>query len=329
MERILVTGAAGFIGSHLAEYCLTAGHHVRGIDALKDYYPPSVKRGNIAAMAGHDRWEFVEDDLNEVDLGTLLADIDVVFHLAAQPGVRTSWGETFDAYVESNVSALQRLLEAARTSSIDRFVFASSSSVYGDAETFPTPESTPLSPVSPYGATKALGEHLCRIYHRSFDVPVVMLRYFTVYGPRQRPDMAFQRLITAALTDSEIRINGDGEQTRDFTFVADAVSGTFAAARSGVPGAVYNLGGGSRTSMNEVLRLIAAHIGQRLRVLHVPAQPGDARDTAADTALAREHLGYAPSRTLSEGLREQINWNQAGTGGPPEAAQPAGSRVAS
>jgi UDP-glucose 4-epimerase len=241
----------------------------------------------------------------------LLRDVEVVFHLAAQPGVRASWGQTFQAYVDSNVVAMQRLLEATtRMSTISRFVFASSSSVYGDAETLPTPESTALLPVSPYGATKALGENLCRVYRRSYGLPYVTLRYFTVYGPAQRPDMAFHRLINAALRGEEIVIYGDGEQTRDFTFVEDTVSGTVAAAADGRLGATYNLGGGTRTSMNEVLRMISELTGEDLNVRYLEAQQGDARDTAADIAAAERDLGFKPSRSLDEGLAEQVAWQR-------------------
>jgi nucleoside-diphosphate-sugar epimerase len=310
MTRVLITGAAGFIGSHLTQSCLQQGHSVLGVDCFTSYYPERLKRGNLAQIEDSANWELVEDDLATMDLVSLLQDVQIVFHLAAQPGVRASWGQTFDAYVTSNVTALQRLLEAATTTGVERFVFASSSSVYGDAARLPTPEETPLQPISPYGATKALGEHLCRLYHRSFGLSTVMLRYFTVYGPRQRPDMAFNKLIRAALEHDEIVIYGDGAQTRDFTFVADAVQGTIAAAADGRPGAVYNLGGGSRTSMNEVLDMIAEITGEQLNVRRVAAQAGDARDTAAETGLARGHLGFAPSRSLYEGLAEQVAWHR-------------------
>jgi nucleoside-diphosphate-sugar epimerase len=309
MARVLITGAAGFIGSHLTQSCLEQGHSVIGVDCFTSYYAEELKRENIAQIEDGARWELVEGDLASMDLTSLLEDVQVVFHLAAQPGVRASWGQTFEAYVTSNVTALQRLLEAATTTGVDRFVFASSSSVYGDAAQLPTAEDTPLQPISPYGATKALGEHLCRLYHRNYALATVMLRYFTVYGPRQRPDMAFNKLIRAALENDEIVIYGDGGQTRDFTFVADAVQGTIDAALHGRPGSVYNLGGGSRTSMNEVLDMIAEITGERLNVRRVPAQAGDARDTAADTGLAREQLGFAPSRSLHEGLAEQVDWH--------------------
>lgn len=314
MANVLVTGAAGFIGSHLAQRCLGQEHQVLGIDSLTPYYEPGLKRANLAHVADHASWTFIEGDLVDLDLVSLLDGIEVVFHLAAQPGVRSSWGQTFGAYVDSNVTALQRLLEASRSVALEHFVFASSSSVYGDAERLPTDENTTLQPISPYGATKVLGEHLCRLYHRSHGLPIVMLRYFTVYGPRQRPDMAFNKLIRAALEHREIVIYGDGGQTRDFTFVQDAVEGTLAAASKGRPGAVYNLGGGATTSMNEVLRIIADITGEELRITRVDAQAGDARDTAADTSCARAQLGFAPSRSLSEGIREQVSWHLSSLG---------------
>ncbi len=310
MANVLVTGAAGFIGSHLTQRCLERGDRVLGIDSFTSYYDSELKRANLAQIDADAAWTFVEGDLVDLDLIALLKEIEVVYHLAAQPGVRASWGQTFAAYVDSNITAMQRLLEASRSVALERFVFASSSSVYGDAEKLPTSEVTPLQPISPYGATKALGEHLCRLYHRSHALPIVMLRYFTVYGPRQRPDMAFNKLIHAALEHEQIVIFGDGGQTRDFTFVSDAVDGTIAAAEDGRPGAVYNLGGGARTSMNDVLGMIRDLTGEVLDIRRVAAQAGDARDTAADTSRAHAELGFAPSRSLHDGLREQIAWHR-------------------
>jgi nucleoside-diphosphate-sugar epimerase len=310
MANVLVTGAAGFIGSHLAQACLEQGHRVLGIDSFTPYYEPELKRANVAQLERHASWRLLEGDLVNLDLASLLDGIEVVFHLAVQPGVRSSWGQNFGAYVDSNVTALQQLLEASRSAALERFVFVSSSSVYGDAARLPTNEETPLQPISPYGATKVLGEHLCRLYHQSHALPTVILRYFTVYGPRQRPDMAFNKLIRATLAHEEIVIYGDGGQTRDFTFVRDAVDGTIAAAWNGHPGAVYNLGGGARTSMNKVMEMIADLTGDELNIRRVAAQAGDARDTAADTSRARAQLGFAPSRSLFEGLSEQVAWHR-------------------
>lgn len=310
MTRVLITGAAGFIGSHLTEACLARGWTVTAIDSLTTYYSPATKVSNARSFSTHPACTYLEQDILDVDLAALVADADIVFHLAAQAGVRASWGQSFDVYTQLNVTVLQRLLEAARdAASLSKFVFASSSSVYGDAESLPTKEDVSPRPLSPYGATKVLGEHLCYLYHRSFGVPTVSLRFFSVYGPRQRPDMAFNRAIDAALAGREFVVYGDGKQTRDFTFVADIVDGAVAAGLHGVPGSVYNLGGGSRVSMLEVLDVIRQET-DGLTVRHEPAQRGDARDTAADISRAAEELSYAPTRTVAEGLREQVAWHR-------------------
>ena len=318
-RSILITGAAGFIGSHLTERCLGLGWHVVAIDSFTDYYDESLKRRNIADAIQHPECEFIEDDVLEVDLRQLVQDVTVVFHLAAQPGVRPSW-EEFDLYTQLNVTATQRLLEAASTVSLDRFVLASSSSVYGDAETLPTVEDVAPRPVSPYGVTKMATEHLAQVYWRNFGVPTVCLRYFTVYGPRQRPDMAFNRLITRSLEGQPFHVFGDGEQTRDFTFVADAVSGTILAAEHGRQGSAYNIGGGSRRSMNSVLDALDALTGTPVERVYLERQRGDARDTAADIARARADLGYEPSFELDAGLNVQLEWQRA-------RSQAAASRV--
>jgi nucleoside-diphosphate-sugar epimerase len=319
-KRVLVTGCAGFIGSHLAESCLARGWEVIGVDCLTPYYSPEIKRSNLALAAANPSFTYVEDSLLELDLPELLAGVDIVFHLAAQAGVRASWGQSFDTYTDLNITTLQRLLETARTVPLERFVFASSSSVYGDAERLPTPEDTVLRPVSPYGATKALGEHLAHVYTRNYGVPIVSLRYFTVYGPRQRPDMAFHRAIEAGLAGTPFGLFGDGNQTRDFTYVEDAVAGTVAAGLQGRNGSVYNLGGGSRVSMNEVLDTIGDLVGRPLDIERSESQRGDARDTAADTSRARAELGFAPSRTLQEGLAQQVEWHRTRQqAGQPEA----------
>jgi nucleoside-diphosphate-sugar epimerase len=245
--KVLITGAAGFIGSHLTEACLARGWHVVAIDSLTTYYSPAAKVANARAFTYHERCTYLEQDLLDLDLPALVSDVDHIFHLAAQAGVRASWGTSFDAYTQLNVTVLQRLLEAARTApELKSFVFASSSSVYGDAERMPTSEEQILRPLSPYGATKALGENLSYIYFRSHSVPTLNLRYFSVYGPRQRPDMAFHRAIEAALTGQDFFLNSDGRQTRDFTYVGDIVEGTILAALNGEPGLTYNLGGGGK-----------------------------------------------------------------------------------
>jgi nucleoside-diphosphate-sugar epimerase len=302
----LVTGAAGFVGSHLAERCLDRGWEVHAIDALTPYYDPDVKRRNAERLASHPACSYAECELIE-ELPRVLDGIDYVFHLAAQAGVRASWGQEFDIYSHLNITTVQRLFEAAKHSHVKKLVFASSSSVYGDAEQLPTPEDSILLPMSPYGATKAVGEHLANVYWRGYGVPVVTVRYFSVYGPRQRPDMAFNRAIAAALRGDVFTVFGDGHQTRDFTFVTDAVDGTVAAAEYGLPGRVYNLGGGSCVSMREVLSAIDAIAGP-LRVNYTETQPGDARNTAADISRAASELGFRPRHRLEEGLRAQLRW---------------------
>jgi len=303
---VLVTGVAGFIGSHLGERLVDSGESVVGIDSFTTYYDPAVKRRNIERLTSSDSFQLVEGSLREVDLHDLVAGMDVVYHLAAQPGVRLSWGREFEVYLDENLLAMQQLLEAVRGADVDRFVFASSSSIYGDAERMPTHESASPRPVSPYGVTKLAGEHLCHLYFSRFDVPTVPLRYFTVYGPRQRPDMAFTRFIQAATEDSEIEIFGDGLQSRDFTYVDDAVSATIAAASKGRPGEVYNIAGGAQATVLEVVEILGELLGRGVPVRHLPPVPGDARHTGADTEKARDDLSYVPRTGLKEGLSEQI-----------------------
>ena len=309
-KSVLITGAAGFIGSHLTERCLDRGWRVTAVDAFTDYYSDGLKRLNIAAAAEDANCVMLDADLLELDLPELLADVSVVFHLAAQPGVRPSW-DCFDLYTRQNVAVTQRLLDAARGSSVERVVIASSSSVYGDAEALPTREEFAPRPVSPYGVTKVAVEHLAHVYWRNFGVPTVCLRYFTVYGPRQRPDMAFNRLIGCALAGSEFEVFGDGNQTRDFTYVSDVVEATVAASERGSPGAAYNVGGGSRRSMNSVIATLAESLGVRVPTIHRPQQAGDARDTAADITLAGKDLGFRPAADFTGGIRAQLEWQHA------------------
>ncbi|HVL66561.1 MAG TPA: NAD-dependent epimerase/dehydratase family protein [Vicinamibacterales bacterium] len=306
--RALVTGAAGFIGSHLTGALLDRGAEVVGVDCFTDYYPRPMKEANLAENLGRKGFSFVEARLQDADLAALLDGVTHVFHLAAQAGVRKSWGTDFRVYTSNNIDASQQLLEACVGRSIHRFVYASSSSLYGDNVSIPMREDALPQPVSPYGVTKLAAEQLCHLYHVNHGVPTASLRYFTVYGPRQRPDMAFHRFIRASLERQPVTLYGDGEQTRDFTFVADAVAATMAAGDRGVPGRAYNVGGGSRVSMNTVIEIIGRIAGRPLDVRREPPQKGDMRDTYADTTLARADLGFAPSVTLEQGIEAEYRW---------------------
>jgi nucleoside-diphosphate-sugar epimerase len=307
--KALITGAAGFIGSTLAERLLDRGDDVVGIDCFTDYYPRPMKERNLSGPRSRAAFRFVESRIQDADLASLLADRTHVFHLAAQAGVRKSWGKDFAVYTENNIEATQVLLEAlTRAPSLERLVYASSSSVYGDNTPMPFSETALPQPVSPYGVSKLAAEQLCYLYFANYRVPAVSLRYFTVYGPRQRPDMGFHKFIRATLSGQPITLYGDGEQTRDFTFVHDAVSATIAASERGVPGRVYNIGGGSRVSVNEVLELIG-RIANRAPIVNVDAaQKGDMRHTYADTSLARADLGFAPGVGLEQGIAAEVQW---------------------
>jgi nucleoside-diphosphate-sugar epimerase len=306
--KALVTGAAGFIGSHLAGALLDRGAAVTGLDCFTDYYARELKDANLATNRARAGFSFVEARIQEADFAALLDGVTHVFHLAAQAGVRKSWGADFRIYTDNNVDASQQLLEACVGRPLHRFVYASSSSLYGDNVSIPMREDALPQPVSPYGVTKLAAEQLCYLYHVNHGVPTTSVRYFTVYGPRQRPDMAFNRFIRAALAGAPITLYGDGEQTRDFTFVADAVAATIAAGERGVPGRAYNIGGGSRVSVNQVLDIVGRLAGRPLDVRREPAQKGDMRDTYADTALARADLGFAPTVTLEEGIEAEYRW---------------------
>jgi nucleoside-diphosphate-sugar epimerase len=306
--KALVTGAAGFVGSHLSERLIGSGATVTGVDCFTDYYPRALKERNLAALRQSPGFTLVEQPLADADLEALLDGTTHVFHLAAQAGVRKSWGRDFHVYTVNNIEATQILLEACVGKPIERFVYASSSSIYGDEVALPMREDARPQPVSPYGVTKLAAEQLCYLYHVNYSVPTVSLRYFTVYGPRQRPDMGFLRFFTAVLEGKSLPMFGDGRQTRDFTFVADAVSATAAAATRGKPGGVYNIGGGSRVELVEVFELIRAVTGRPLKIERLESQRGDMRDTYADTTRARTDLGFAPTVTLEQGLRAQYEW---------------------
>ena len=306
--KCLVTGAAGFIGSHLAERLVELGHEVVGVDCFLDYYPRAVKERNLRALREHARFRADERDLCRADLEPLLAGVEWVFHQAAQAGVRASWGRDFEIYALHNVLATQRLLEASRDLGVRRLVYASSSSVYGDTTDLPMREQSLPRPISPYGVTKLAAEHLCWLYWKNYGLSTASLRYFTVYGPRQRPDMAMHRFLKGALTGSVITLYDDGEQTRDFTYVSDVVAANVAAAERAEGGEVFNIGGGSQVSINQVLATIEAIAGRPLHIQRDARQKGDVRHTAADCTRARERLGFRPAVPLAQGLRQEWEW---------------------
>lgn len=307
-SKCIVTGCAGFIGSTLAQRLLNEGREVVGVDCITDYYPEKIKRDNLAPLLEHKRFTLIEKTIADVAWAPILDGADVVYHLAAQAGVRASWGASFRIYTDLNVVATQVLLEAMKGTGA-RMVYSSSSSVYGDTTHLPMREDHLTKPHSPYGVTKLAAEHLAVLYWRNFQVPTVSLRYFTVYGPKQRPDMAFHKFIKWALEGKPITLYGDGDQTRDFTFVDDAVEANIRAGASpGVEGGVYNIGGGSRASVNEALAIIGEAIGRPVEVRIEGVQKGDVRHTYADTTAARRDLGFDPKVGLKEGLAREARW---------------------
>jgi len=305
-STVLVTGCAGFLGSHLCEALLARGHRVLGVDCFSDYYPRALKESNLAGLRRASAFRLVEADLGEALLEPLIDGVDVVFHLAGQPGVRPSFGEGFGAYLHHNVRGTQRLLEAAAGRDLRAFVYASSSSVYGNQDTYPAREDAPVRPVSPYGATKVITEQLANAFWRSAGVPVVGMRYFTVYGPRQRPDMAFSRFLSRGLSGLALTVLGDGLQVREFTYVGDVVQATIAAADRGERGSVYNVGGGQPVALLHVIALLEELLGRSLEVEHSEARRGDPRRTEADVTRAARDLGYRPATPLPAGLTAHI-----------------------
>jgi nucleoside-diphosphate-sugar epimerase len=300
----VVTGAAGFIGSHLCGYLLDLHDQVVGVDAITDYYDPELKRRNLAQLQGRNGFTFHQADLTQAPLLELFDGADVIYHLAGQPGVRASWQACFPDYLTRNILSTQAVLETVRAHRIRKLIYASSSSVYGDALTHPTPETARPQPVSPYGVTKLAAEHLCEVYRKAYGVPTISLRLFSVYGPHQRPDMAFSRLIAAAASGQPFSLNGDGEQTRDFTYVTDVVAAMRAAACSDFTG-ITNIGGGSQTSINNVIEMLQLLAGP-VEVVRHPHIKGDVRHTSADTSLARTAFGYIPGIRLAEGLAAMV-----------------------
>lgn len=309
MKNVLVTGAAGFVGSSLAARLAREGINVIGVDSLTDYYPEYLKRANMEYATSYGA-NIEVSDLMDADVDKLLDGIDVIFHQAGQPGVRPSWGADFSKYLDANVLVTQRLLEAAaRSTSLKSFVYASSSSVYGDAERYPTLEVDRPQPLSPYGVTKLAGEHLSVLYAKNFGVPTVNLRYFTVYGPRQRPDMAFTRFITRTLAEMPISIYGTGRQVRDFTYIDDVLDANIAAGGAAIqPGTIVNIAGGSNTSVSEVITLIEKLSGKRPLAEHLHAVPGDVHQTGGGVDAAIAMLDWRPKTKLEDGLLSQIEW---------------------
>ena len=317
-RRIVVTGAAGFIGSHLVDRLLADGCEVVGIDSFEDYYPRPLKEANLRAARASDRFTLLTDNLLtlagvdgaasvEPRLPALLAGADCVVHLAAQAGVRASWGRSFRTYSDNNVLGTQVVLEACKQVGVPKVVYASSSSVYGDTDQLPMREDADCRPVSPYGVTKLAGEQLCRLYHRNHGTPTVSLRFFTVYGPRQRPDMAFHIFLRALFEGRPLEVFGEGNQTRDFTFVSDIVEG-IVRAMHGRDGAVYNLGGGSRVSLLQAIHSLEAASGRTAQIKGESVQAGDVKHTWADLSLAEDELGYRPCVSLDEGLQREADW---------------------
>ena len=309
--KALVTGAAGFIGSSIVDRLLSDGHDVVGVDLFTPYYARSIKENNLSQARDYSQFNFVEMNLATENLEQILDGVSHVFHQAGQPGVRASWGRDFLSYVEWNVWATQQLLEVARKSpDIKSFVAASSSSVYGSAERYPTSEKDLPKPISPYGVTKLASEHLCSLYGTEFGVPTVSLRYFTVYGPRQRPDMAISRIIRAGLQDSVFTVFGDGSQERDFSYIDDVVDANLKAAEwvknSDESGAVFNVGGNRPVSLNEVIELVGQILDRKISVQHIDREDGDPGLTGADTSLITEMVGWRPSTDFIGGLFKQI-----------------------
>lgn len=305
MKRVLVTGCAGFIGSSLSLALLKKGYEVIGIDSFTENYTKWIKNRNMDKLVRYPNFSYIQESLLTSDLQLILKNVNYIFHQAAMPGVRSSWGADFQKYVDYNILATQKLLEAAKHSFIEKLIYASSSSIYGQTNGRVSEDRRP-APFSPYGVTKLAGEHLCQVYHANFGVPAVSLRYFTVYGPGQRPDMAFHKFIRNMLADKEITIYGDGEQTRDYTYIDDAVNANLLAMEKGRPGETYNIGGNSSVKLMDVIHLLAELMQVEPKLKFVPARPGDPKHTWADITKAQRELGYNPTYPLKEGLRKQV-----------------------
>lgn len=304
----IVTGAAGFIGSHLCRRLLKKGFSVIGIDSFTDFYPKWIKNKNILPLMRDKKFEFIAEDINSIELTKLLNRSDYVFHLAAQAGVRTSWGHNFSVYTKNNIEATQKLLEAVKDTKIKKFIYASSSSVYGLCPELPISETSPLYPFSPYGVTKLAAEHLCYLYYKNFGLPLVSLRFFTVYGPGQRPDMAFHKFFKTIAEGEQISIFGDGKQTRDFTFIDDIIEANFASLENGKPGEIYNIGGGTRKKLEDIIPIIEKICEKKAEINWEEKQKGDVLHTFANIEKARKDLNYSPKTQIEDGLKEEWTW---------------------
>ena len=302
--KCLVTGCAGFIGSHLTERLLKNGNEVIGIDCFTNYYSRGIKDNNISNSLKHEKFTLIEKDLLKMDS---YPDVDIVFHMAAQAGVRASWGENFNIYTNNNILVSQKLLEFYKNLDIKKFIYSSSSSVYGDAP-LPMSEESILKPVSPYGVTKLAAENLCYLYWKNYNVPTISLRYFTVYGPRQRPDMAINKFISSILNEDEITIYGNGKQTRDFTYVDDAVNAIIMSAHSELSGEVFNVGGGSSISVNGLLKEIEEITGKNAMIKYIEKQRGDVKNTKADLKKIKTVLRWKPTISIRNGLEIYFDW---------------------
>ncbi|MEA2006480.1 MAG: GDP-mannose 4,6-dehydratase [Acidobacteriota bacterium] len=306
----IVTGAAGFIGSHLCEKLLDIGHSVIGIDSFTDFYPKYIKEQNIRPLLKKDKFEFIAKDIHEYDLSKLMKKAGCVFHLAAQAGVRTSWGQNFSIYTKNNIEATQKLLEVAKDVKLEKFIYASSSSVYGFCPELPMVETSPCFPYSPYGVTKLAAENLCNLYFRNYGVPCVSLRFFTVYGPGQRPDMAFHKFFKAIIDNKPISIYGDGKQTRDFTYIDDIIEANVASLTRGKPGEIYNLGGGNIKKLEDIFPILEKVTQQKIKFTWEDRQLGDVPHTFANIEKARKELNFQPKTKVDDGLKEEWKWIQ-------------------
>lgn len=306
--KCLVTGAAGFIGSRLCLRLHEEGFSVTGIDCFTDYYPRFIKEKNLAPLLNLEKFHFAEKDINQMDMHGTVRQMDAVFHLAAQAGVRASWGRKFSDYTWNNIEATQKILEACRDYPVKKLVYASSSSVYGDCPDLPMRESSRLFPFSPYGVTKLAAENLCSLYYRNYGVPAVSLRFFTVYGPGQRPDMAFHKFLRSAAENEPITVYGDGSQTRDFTYVGDIINANISAMEKGKPGEIYNIGGGHNRKLKDIFPVLNQVTGKNIAINYSENQKGDVPHTSADISKAAADLDYQPRVRLEDGLREEWQW---------------------